>query len=198
MLLTRTGTGPSPLTTAVARSFLRQDSTADDQVIASIIAVATEHAEAYVGREIRPNVYELLLDEFCDRVALGRTPVASVSSVDRLVANAWVAVPSSVYFLKNSLFDAEVVLRVDQSWPEDADEVEHAVRVLFTTKECPDTPAIVEGIKRHVAALYQDRGDVGPMTTGGGPDGQTRFVTADTAKTSGAEAIYDPYRVPRI
>lgn len=197
-LVTRTATGPSPLTTAAARAFLRQDSTADDQVIAALVLAATEHAEAYLGRELRPNTYEMLVDEFCDRIEIPRTPVASITSVDRLVASVWTAVPTSAYFLKNNPFGAEVVLRVDESWPEDADEVEHAVRVVFVTAACAYTPTIVEGIQRHVAALYQDRGDVGPTSTGGGPDNQTRHVAADTAKTSGAETLYDPFRVPRI
>lgn len=198
MLLTRTVTGTAPLSTADARSFLKQDSTADDTRIAGMILAATEYAEGFVGRDVRANTYELLLDAFEARIALPRTPVASITSVSNLVSGSWVAADAASFYLKNGPWCAEVILKAGYDWPTDTDDLEHAVRVIFVTAACAQTSVIVEGIQRHVAALYQDRGDVGTVSLNAGPDGQTRYVVAELAKLSGAEAIYAPFTIPRL
>lgn len=198
MLLTRTNPGPYPLSTPAARMFLRQDSPADDPIITALVLAATEYAEAFTGRDLRANTYQLLLDAFEDRIELPRTPVASISAVEYLLANAWTAVSSGGYYLKNGPWSAEVLLKGTAEWPTDVDDVEHGVRVTFVTAACAQTPFLVEGLQRHVAALYQDRGDVGQVASNSGPDGQTRYVVAEMAKLSGAEAIYQTCAIPRF
>lgn len=198
MLLTRTTNGLPPLSTADARLFLKQDSSADDPRISGMVLAATEYAEAFTGRELRANTYQLLLDAFEDRIELPRTPVASVSAVEYLLADVWTAVSAGGYYLKNGPWCAEVLLKGTAEWPTDVDEIEHCVRVAFVTAACAQTPFLVEGIQRHVAALYQDRGDVGQVASNAGPDGQTRYVVAELAKLSGAEAIYQTCSIPRF
>ena len=176
----------SPVTLALAKSHMKvpASTTADDSYIQSLIETATEYGESYTGREFREKTWKLYVDYFVDRIVIQRNPVASISSVKHLVDDILITVSSSIYYLKKLTQCAEVLLKSDQEWPSDTDDIEHAIVVEFVTG--PYTKAedrIKTAILRHIAWMYSNRGDC---------------ALQDSAKKSGANVIYDQFRISRV
>ncbi len=201
--------GASPVSLATMKSFLKITNTVDDALIQVLIDAATEFGEKYTGREFRANQWKLLLDSFFDlsnsrhhdrhnslefktltlgrissRIMLNRDPVDVVDSVQHLVDTDLVTVDSSIFYLKKNTQDSEILLFENQEWPDDTDNREQAIEILFTTKAYRCINSIIEAIQMHVANLYINRGDC--------PD------AASGAKDSGAIAIYNQFRIARI
>lgn len=161
-----TNQDPSPVSLQSVKSYMRITSDCDDDLIQSLIRAATSEVEiALGGREIRVRTYQLFLDEFPTRIKIERDPVASVSEVARIVSGTYVPVPSSDYYLKPGQFGSEVLLQADSDWPTDQDAVEHAVRVTFVTTAHPLSDIAHAAIRRHVAFLYEHRGDCDPSAS---------------------------------
>lgn len=200
MLTTLTTQGAAVVDWTLAQPYLKAHA-ADQSLVESLIERATTYGETWTGRAARANVWTFLRDDFyeCDGGPL-RIPLADVGTavVARLVSDSFVDVDAAVCRLKSFLSDALVVERSGQGWPSDADDVEHAVRVTATqTRRVP--LSIWQGaILRHVALLWADRGDAEAAMLAGSPDGWTRTALLETAKQSGAEAIYAGFRVPEL
>ncbi len=199
MLLTRQ-TSPAvaaPVLWADAKAHLRLSDTSEQALVEGLIEAATLHAEAYSHRAARANVWVMLRESFLDEDGAGFTlpvaDVASVTTIERLVANVWTVVPSTVWELKRSISRSHVVEKVGQSWPADADDVSYPVRVTFVQAAGMPAGVLKAGILRHVAALFADRGDAEPVVAGGSPDGWTRPLSIEVGKQSGAEALYAPF-----
>jgi uncharacterized phiE125 gp8 family phage protein len=175
--------GDIPVDVDKVKGHLKIEHDRDDELIGRLMNVAVEFAEAYTARELRANTWKLLVDEFEDRILLRRHPVSSITSVKHLVDDVWVTVSSSDYYLKKGVQSAEVLLVNDAAWPTDTDEREHAVEVVFVTAPLEQIDLIVDGIHRHVAHLYENRGDCDAKKS---------------AKESGATTLYDPFRIPRV
>lgn len=133
----------------------------DDDYLNLLILGTTQIVEKYLGRDVRANQRRLYLDEFEDRICLRKDPVDAIDDVERLVSGTWTSVsnPSTTYYLKPSTQFSEVLLFEDQSWPVDEDDVEHAVRVTFTTKAHDCADAAEAAIIRAVTYQYENRGD---------------------------------------
>lgn len=184
--------GPAPVKIEEARDHLRLHSDADDGLLTRLILASTVAAESYTRRDLRANQWELLLDEFEDRICVRRDPVATIDSVEHVVSGSDVTVPASTYYLKRGVQAWEILLAEDQAWPTDTDDREQAIKVTFTT-EAPRRwiePA-KSAILRLVAHLYENRGDCDPVASGGAP-------MMDVVRKSGAGAILDQFRVSRV
>lgn len=195
MLLTRTKTG-SPLVTAEeAADFLKVSDTSEHPFIAALVEGATRHCEAYTGRDVRPNEYELLRDGFSDvadgSIELNASLVGSITSIAYLVSTAWTTVSTTVYYLEPKLSCALANLVWNQVWPTNADTQNQNVRVRFVTKAHKDVDLCRAGILRHVALMYADRGDMAAAKVAVDSDG-ARTLSVSTAKQSGAEVLYAP------
>ncbi len=189
-----------PVTLAVAKSYLKlpPSVTADDDLVTLYLSAATDFAEHYMGRDLRDKTWTLFLDTFPERIALRRFPVDSITSIryldDVTPTPSQQTVASSVYFLKHNVQISEVLLDIDQIWPIDVNCKEGTVEVLFVTvgdagrggngTEYKDQSHT--GILRHVAYLYENRGDCDPSSA------------ASSAKLSGATFLYDQFRVVRV
>lgn len=174
----------SPVNLATMKSYLKITSTADDTLIQSMIDAATEWGEKYTGRDFRAITWDLLLDRFTDRIELRRDPVASVTTVERLVSGALVTVASTVFYLKKLVQSSEILLNEDQEWPTDADNREQVVEIRFVTEGYQCQESIIEAIKRHVAFWYRNRGDCADCK--------------GSAEGSGVTIIYNQFRISRV
>lgn len=179
--------GTPPVSLAEMKTYLRLPSACpDDDLLTSILLAATQVVEKYLGREIRANTWTLFLDEFCPRIKLRRNPVASITSVNRLVSDVLTPVASTVYYKKDHTQFSEVLLSPDQDWPTDQDEVEHAVRVAFLTAPHDCAEIAKNGIKRLVAYLYENRGDCDPTDA------------SAALQVSGAQGTLQYLRIQRV
>ena len=180
----RVSAAASPVLLATMKSYLKITTTADDTLIQSMIDAATEWGEKYTGRDFRAITWDLLLDCFTDRIELRRDPVASITSVQHLVSDSLVTVASTVFYLKKLVQSSEILLNEDQEWPTDTDNREQTIEIRFVTEGFQCQESIIDGIQRHVAMWYRNRGDC--------PDVKT------SAKNAGVTAIYDQFRISRV
>lgn len=176
------GTVPVPL--AEMKAYMKVTSSSDDDLITSMLSLATTWGENYTGREFRANTWTLLKDAFEDRICIRRSPVDTITSVKHLVSASLVTVADSVYYLKDSTQFSEILLNEDQVWPTDTDNREQVIEIEFVTKAYRDIDAIKTAIKRHVAFWYQNRGDCADCDA--------------AAKGSGVDLIYDQFRISRV
>lgn len=185
---------PAPVTLADMKAYLKipVSLTADDTLITALLEAATVYGEKYTGRSFRPQTFELLLDEFSDRICLRRSPVNAIITVKHLVADTPVTVASSVYYLKTLQQWSEILLKDGETWPDDTDELEQAITIEFTTMKYTKAAELIDtAIKLHVAAMYFNRGD---CVECGGED-----VDANNAALkSGAHALYNQFRISRV
>lgn len=191
-----TDAGTVPVTVKVTKQYLKIPSTvtADDDLLATFLAAASDFAEKYTGRELRANTWTLFLDEFVPvRICLQRDPIDTITTVKYTDENdAEQTVAASVYYLKKGVQASEILLQPDQEWPDGSTpaltvhEREHSIFIEFVTEadRCLDQAKL--GILRHVAFLYENRGDCDPANS------------ADSAKKSGASILYDQIRISRV
>jgi len=183
MLYTLVSADPIPITLDVVKKYMKLTTDKDDQVITDIIEVAVVWGEKYTGKSFRPHTWNLLLDEFADRMELRKSLVDAITSVKYLVDASLSTVSSAVYYLKQGHQFSEVLLAYDQTWPTDADIIEHAVEIIFTTEAYRNPEVIDVGLRKHITHLYENRGD---------------NDIGSAAKLSGATFIYDQFTTPRI
>lgn len=179
-----TARGAPPVKLEDAKVHLKLEHTdADDDLLTLILKVATEFAEGYTAQEIRVNTWKLLVDEFEDRILLRRNPVDAITSVKHLVDTVLTLVASSTYYLKKGVQSSEILLASGEAWPTDTDDRDQAVEIIFTTVAIAKLDVVRLGILRHVAHLYENRGDCD---------------SAESARKSGATLLYDQVRISRV
>jgi hypothetical protein len=210
-LTTQITEGAALISTADMKTFLKITSTADDTLIDAMIEAATQHAEAFCGRDLRANIYELLTTDFGEiavtdfpyRISpfnfkpladttfhVRRSTVASIDQIEYLVGGSFSTIASSVYYSSIRIAKTYLLLEDGESWPTDADEKEDNVKVTFTMAIPHNIELAVAGIQRHVALMYEDRGDCEPANAGA--------LGNRTASQSGAEAMYQSLQVPLL
>ncbi len=195
--LTTPGTVPVDLT--VLKSYLKLTTEADDELLVLLLKSASEFAEKYTRRDLRPNTWTLLIDAFADRIVLRRDPVASITTVkyldDTSPTPVQQTVANTVYYLKKGVQVSEILLQPDEEYPDGStdaltvNEREHSIEIVFVTEahRCLDQARL--GIMRHSAFLYENRGDCDPHLAGS---------VGDAAELSGASKLYDQLRVSRV
>ena len=175
--------GDSPLILQDAKDYLKIEGSNDNKVLQDLIGTVTQWGERYTGRDFRAKTWKLVLDEFCDRILLRKSLVATVTSAKYMVDSSLVTIDSSVNYLKIGSQFSEILLAADQAWPTDMDEIEAGIEIIFVT----GIPRYIEeyraGMLNHLAYLYQNRGDCD---------------ADDAAEKSGATKKYDQGRIARI
>ncbi len=201
-----------PISVVEARGYLRSDE-GEDATLGLLLRAVVQHAEAYTGVDLRANTWLLTLDAFPanDRICIAKHPVASITSITRLVwddvdTNVPTAVPTADYYLKRAESFSEVLLfssaptgsTATGSWPTDVSEQqpEKGIVVTFVT-EAPEWVAEVKtALLHHLAALWANRGDCLSALSAAG--GGRVALHQDMAAQSGADALLDHYRIARI
>ncbi len=187
MLYTLTTEGQVPITLPAAKEYLKVESSADNSLIRLMLNTVTRYAENS-GRDLRANTWTLLLDSLEARICLQRSPIAAITSVKYTLAGVLTTIASSVWYLKKGLQWSELLLQDEQDWPTDGDNLEttneHTIEIVFTTGAASQLQAAKLGMMKHLAHLYQNRGDCS---------------AAEAAEKSGAQSIYDDLlRIERI
>lgn len=182
-----TTAGTIPVTLVETKAYLKVDASTDDALITSMINAATLFGEKYTGRDFRVNTWTMRQNDFDPRMCLRRSTIATITSIKYRVATVETEVASSVYYLKNSHEFGEALLLADQEWPTDGDfgteGIEGTVVTIFVTAIPKSIEQIRVALFRHIAALYQNRGDCGLKAS---------------VSSSGANLLYDPIRISRI
>jgi hypothetical protein len=199
-VITRTKTGDPLITTEDAADFLRVTETSEHPLIELLVEAATLYCESFTSRDVRANEYELLCDDFPpSEIELLVSNVVAVSEVARLVSGVFTAFAEATnWYVVSGLYASWIELESAATWPSDADTRRENVRIRFATAAHKDTALCSQGILRHVAAMYADRGDaeVPRIESGGFAFAQT--LSLNTARQSGAEAMYAPIALAGI
>lgn len=176
--------GTPPVLLADMKKYLGITNTMSDVLIDELINTCTAWGQDYTAREFTDNTYTLKLDEFDTRLCVRRNPIATITSIKYVVSAALVTVASTVYYLKKGVQQSEILLMPDQSWPTDGDDIEQGIVIEFITEaiNANKLAMAVSAIKRHVAWMFENRGD----------------CAEDAAERSGAESIYNNFRIARV
>jgi len=181
--------GTSPVSLADMKTYLGVTTAAFDALLQTLIDSCTAWGQSYTSRDFTDNAYTLLIDEFEDRISVRRNPIDTIDSVKHSVATVFdTTVATTVFYLKRGVQLSEILLLPDQEWPTDGLDIEQGIEISFTTKAIPvnQLDMAINAIKRHVAFMFENRGDCGDCGSCAG------------AEASGAIPIYDLFRIPRI
>ncbi len=183
--------GPSPVSLADAKCYLKITNTTDDALLQSLIDAATEFGERYTGRDFRVKTWRLLQDCFEQEIVLSRSLVDTVDSIEYIKDAAFTAATLADTYLKTQRQESIILLLAGEAYPTDGDDRQQSIKIEFTTKAFPCGDSIKTAIKRHVALVYENRGECMDSTGGCSCDG-------GSASQSGASSIYDQFRISRV
>lgn len=137
-----------------------------DTLLTGYIDGATAAAEAFTGQAIRPQTWQLALDDFADAIELPRGPVTEVSEVTYLDEDgASQTLATSSYVIDLVSNPARVVRDSDATWP-DVDDVVNAVTIEFVAGYGTVPGDIKQALLQAVAAWFADRATAGALPKG--------------------------------
>tara|TARA_R110002126_G_scaffold9234_9_gene42113 strand:- start:249 stop:893 length:645 start_codon:yes stop_codon:yes gene_type:complete len=212
-ILERTVEGGDLISLATIKEHLKVTTTTadNDTLLTAMVLAATLQAESYCGRDLRNSQYKLTttgfgdvgLNDFVQRISafnfqpisestlkIRRATIATIDTVRHLVAGSLVTISADVFYATPRLALTYILLKTGQSWPTNTDDVEDNVVIDFTMKIPSNVNIAKEGIKRHVALMYEDRGDCEPDGVG--------HLSNRTSKQSGAEGLYSALLIPGV
>ncbi len=167
-----------PLTVAEAKLFLRVSDSVDDDLIASLVTAARQHAEDYTRRALVAQTWAKSYDGFPEYFVLPKAPLISVSSIKYLDENGdEQTLASDQYRLYQPTTDpAHITPEYGGSWP-----LTQIVRDSVTCEfiagyvDAEDVPADVKtAMKFFIGHMYDNR-------EGGGMPGAVNALL-DTVK----------------
>jgi uncharacterized phiE125 gp8 family phage protein len=171
--------GPVPISLSVGKAHLKVETKVDDALITNLLHMVTSYAEASTGRDYRANTWVLYQDDFGadtgGRILIRKCPIDSITTVVYTVDGSLTEIASSVWYLKKSRQWSEILLKEDQEWPDDLDDIEAGIVITFVTEADRHVERAKTGMLKHLAHLYQNRGDCDVV---------------DAAEKSGANTIY--------
>lgn len=159
-------TQTQPLTLTEAKLWLKVDHTADDDLITTMIVMATNRAEAYLSRKLISGTLVEKYDSFCDArndgcfIRIPSPPLTSVTSIQYIdedgVTQTW---SSAEYTVDTSSEPGRIALAFEQVWPTTRRVVD-AVTITYlagyaTADAVPDS--IKQGMYMIIASFYEDR-----------------------------------------
>lgn len=151
--------GASPISVAQVKAYAKIATSADDAVIADIIAAVVSYAESMTGRELRNNVWISYFDSFEECLKLDKLNVEQINSIKFLSDGAEVTVDNSIYYVNRDQLYSTVELYSGESWPSAVDDVYDAVQIEFTTSADMRLPELRLQMFKHIAHAYENRGD---------------------------------------
>jgi uncharacterized phiE125 gp8 family phage protein len=153
----------NPVTLAEAKLYARIDCTDEDDLITTLIQVATDYIERYLNRQLITATYVGSLDSFpSETLKLPKPPFLSVVSLTYINSSgARTGVSTSVYETNENGMYGELYLARNQSWPTDAECRENSIEVTFTAgygSSADDVPdPIKHAIKMLILDMYERR-----------------------------------------
>jgi len=190
-----------PVSLSDMKVFLKDVPASEDAVVSLLIATARRAAEAYTGRALITQTWELVQDGFCAReveplygwsegptpekggsgvIQLSHPPIQSITSIQITnPANVTSSVSASIYTLDTA--SGRVLLNEGSSWPSDL-RSEASVKVTFVAGYGPAGAAVPEDIRQaiqlYVLTMYENR------------------ACADMP--DGVKTLLDPYRTAEV
>ena len=151
-------------TTALAKDFLKIDTTADDTLIDSLIKAATQSCEIYTNRYFLNTVVTQYSDNWLGFYRLYKSPVVSLTHIKYYdTTDTLQTLAGSTYILDNVSQPARIGIAVDQELPDLADRI-NAVEVKYTVGYGTTSADVPDGIKSAVLItlgnLYENRQSV--------------------------------------
>ncbi|MGB3486671.1 MAG: head-tail connector protein [Xanthobacteraceae bacterium] len=151
-------TAPSaePVTVDEVKAQAIIDDSDNDALIGRLIGAARSHVEAYCNIVLAKQIVAVRCDAFCDFARLPIAPVQeieSISYIDR--AGDAQALPDTVYELQADNFEAAIVLKTGQRWPDRLPGSRITVSALIGYEDVP--PAIVHAMLMWIADAYAKR-----------------------------------------
>lgn len=158
LLVQVTPPASEPLTLAEAKLYLRVDGSAEDALITDLIAAAREHAEQALHKSLMTQSWKLVFDGSAPLCTpLPRGPVSAITSVTLLDEEAnQTVLDSSAYALSG----AQDMLVFDSA------PSSHRIEIIYVAGygDAEDIPRpIVQGIRMHLASMYERRESGMPM-----------------------------------
>lgn len=174
-----------------AKHHLRVESDAEDQLIESQIATATDWAEDFTGRQLITATWKLTLDRWpwTDHIRLPRPPVTAITSVTYHKSDGTSATMDAADYELDASSDhanARLYLTTNADWPSDTLRRYAGIEVVYTAgygDSSDDIPTIYRNaIQMVVGSLYENR--------------ETEIVGKVAAQIKfGAEALLWPKRI---
>ncbi len=143
-----------PLTLAEAKLYLRIDGSAEDSLIADLIAVARELAEQYMRISLITQQWKISFDDYVpEELLLPYPPIVSIESIMIFARDgSSVVVEPDSYFIGSSqdtlVFDTIIY--------------GHRIEIIYNTGygNAADIPSPIKyGMLAHMAFLYEQRGE---------------------------------------
>ena len=157
---------PMFVTLEQARGYLRLlDTDVTDEELTAFILAAQATTERFTRLTLFTTGFETTRNFFQPEFLLKRAPLDSITSVERLIDDVPTAVAASTYkTIDHGVINyGSIVLKAGQSWPCDQDAEARAITITFDAGFGVDAsflpPDLVEGMKRVLGDLYENRGD---------------------------------------
>lgn len=177
-----------PVTLATFKTYVKYGSaTSEDAIMQLMLDEATECGEKYTGRSFRAQTFNVYLDYFYDdHIEIRLSPIDTIDQISYInELGVLTVVDPATYYLKKGQWWSEVVLMVNENWPSDVKEIEHAIKITVSTvKYVKANSSIDMGILKHAAYLHANRGDCS--------------CDNRSMKDSGAKNCYDKFRIQRV
>ena len=173
-----------PLTLDEAKLHLRVTSTVDDDLITALIATARQRCESFTGLALIERDYSLFLDTWPDReILLPRPPLSAVSLINIYDGDGNAAAFDAANYAVSTAGMPGRLTLTDGVFPPQPGRAADGIEIQFTAgfgDTADDIPApLIQGVKQLLAHLYENRGD----------------GNADALRASGAESLFQPFRV---
>jgi hypothetical protein len=156
----------------------------DDAIIQKIIEGVAIFAERHTGRELRTNSWLAYANEFQSCFEIRRTPIANIESVQYISSGEALTISSTVYEIDRSGMYPILKLSIGQSWPDNGDTVSDMLLIRFSTRADRRSQEVELSMLKHIADLYENRGD----------DTLMKSITHDQR----ASRFYDNVKLPSI
>lgn len=147
-----------PVTLTETKAYLRIDTNDEDTLLTTLITVAREAAEEYLGRSLITQTWQLAFDDFVpSEVRLPRGPVQNITSVKSYTqAEAETVISTDAYYL-NAAKDRVCFTSLIAS---------HRIEILYVSgygNAAGDVPSTIRhALLAFIARLYEVRGETIP------------------------------------
>ena len=154
--------GELPIKVKTTKDYLKVDSKKDDDLILSLLHEVVLYAEGMTGRAMRTNQWELVVDAFDSPFQIRKSPVSAITSIkyfDDADTPVEQTVAAATYYLKVGHQFTEILLANNKNWPVDLIPQVAGITIAFTTGVAREVERMKTGLLKHIAHLYQNRGD---------------------------------------
>ena len=187
----KTTVGVAPISLADAKAWLKQDATADDDLIDDLIDGVTLAAENHIGRQLRATTWTSLWDGFPPWFCLSQADIASITSVKYTLEDTQETVDSADYNLSRGVAQSTIFPADGFTWP-NTDPIPQAVEVIFVSGFTSLPADIKTALLEDIAFAYVNRGDTQAVGGSGTVQGGGSALQPQTM------ALLNRYRIRRV